>query len=285
MLTTDIFHVHSIKAWHMLKPYKIGTVGPSKMKMGSDVGIPIYISLFFYAKKKDLENLIDKSKAVLPQVIHMKDPSKYQLWIHSVQISTLRIFQIDILEKLSHYPWWYIFPLWIPMIFLNLYLAQQQIQNIFGVIFRFFIGLISWSLMEYFLHRYVFHIDTKSIPGNFFHFFAHGIHHLSPLDTTRLTFPPYFSIVIGIIIYSLSTRFFSLQSGVQAWFAGLITGYMFYDTLHYYFHHEKFLHWVPLIGQYVTYMKSRHLAHHYKNPNKNYGVSSPFFDYVFGTSY
>jgi sterol desaturase/sphingolipid hydroxylase (fatty acid hydroxylase superfamily) len=36
---------------------------------------------------------------------------------------------------------------------------------------------------------------------------------------------------------------------------------------------------------YAARMKSRHLAHHYKDCNKNFGVTSSFWDIVFGTVY
>jgi 4-hydroxysphinganine ceramide fatty acyl 2-hydroxylase len=67
----------------------------------------------------------------------------------------------------------------------------------------------------------------------------------------------------------------------MAFVGGFALMYMMYDVLHYLFHHGP--EWAVKI-RYVQLMKTRHMMHHYSNPNLNFGVTSPLFDLVFGTN-
>lgn len=62
-----------------------------------------------------------------------------------------------------------------------------------------------WSIVEYVLHRYVFHMDTRKLgaTGKVFHFMLHGLHHKVPTDPYRLVFPPIPALMIATTIYHL----------------------------------------------------------------------------------
>lgn len=59
--------------------------------------------------------------------------------------------------------------------------------------------------------------------------------------------------------------------------AGFLLGYIAYDMTHYYIHHGN-----PKSGYFLG-MKAYHNKHHYKRAYKGYGISSKFWDYVYGT--
>jgi len=220
----------------------------------------------------------DLEQPMLEQIMRMG--KFYAPWIHSTSTKRIRIFRTDALEKISFYPWWYIYVLWTPLVSLWLYRSITRHDNSIPITFlAFFLGLFSFALVEYILHRFVFHVNTKSPYWNAFHFFAHGIHHLTPLDPSRLTFPPYFSITLGIIFYYVLEFLMGSRYG-EPFEAGLAWGFTLYDTLHYYFHHGN-ISWLP---KYFIDMKKRHLKHHFKNTNMDFGVTSPLFDYIFGTA-
>ncbi len=69
--------------------------------------------------------------------------------------------------------------------------------------------------------------------------------------------------------------------GHSAWgasfFAGLVTGYVGYDMLHYAMHHFR------LRPPVLAYLRKRHMQHHAVSWDKRFGVSSPLWDRVFGT--
>ncbi|HEU5310976.1 MAG TPA: sterol desaturase family protein, partial [Candidatus Eisenbacteria bacterium] len=60
-------------------------------------------------------------------------------------------------------------------------------------------------------------------------------------------------------------------------FAGLLTGYLVYDMTHYATHH------LTMKWGFLKFLKRYHLLHHYKTPDDRFGISSPLWDFVFGT--
>ncbi|KAI8568533.1 hypothetical protein RHMOL_Rhmol02G0208000 [Rhododendron molle] len=62
-------------------------------------------------------------------------------------------------------------------------------------------GIFIWTLMEYTLHRFLFHIKTKSYWGNTLHYLLHGCHHKHPMDGLRLVFPPAATAVLCFPVF------------------------------------------------------------------------------------
>ncbi|MBP1658719.1 MAG: fatty acid hydroxylase, partial [Bacteroidetes bacterium] len=137
-------------------------------------------------------------------------------------------------------------------------------------------GLTFWTLTEYLLHRFVFHYEPTSTWGKYLHFMMHGVHHDYPNDSKRLVMPPSVSIPLALLFYGLFTLILGPAYNLP-FFGGFIMGYIFYDEIHYATHHApmKFGLWQK--------MKHHHVLHHYHDPGRGYGVSSPLWDYVFGT--
>lgn len=57
----------------------------------------------------------------------------------------------------------------------------------------FLLGNVVWTILEYTLHRFLFHIDyyLPDAPWALtLHFMLHGIHHYLPMDRLRLVMPP-----------------------------------------------------------------------------------------------
>ena len=57
-----------------------------------------------------------------------------------------------------------------------------------------------------------------------------------------------------------------------------VTGALLYDLLHYYYH---FGGEPPF--KFLVDLKSHHMRHHYRNSNVEYGVTSYFWDWAYGT--
>jgi sterol desaturase/sphingolipid hydroxylase (fatty acid hydroxylase superfamily) len=140
----------------------------------------------------------------------------------------------------------------------------------------FLAGVLFWTLTEYCLHRFVFHYQPKSRLGRTIHFYSHGVHHDYPNDSKRLVMPPSISIPLAVLFYGLFALIVG-RSFVSPWFAGFIFGYICYDEIHYATHHA------PMKRGVGQFLKHYHVLHHYKDPGKRFGVSSPLWDYVFGT--
>ncbi len=211
---------------------------------------------------------------------------------------SVRMFKSDFLEKFTH-----VHPAVPHVIFvpLTLYMLFQSIDGEMAAtrIGSLFVGgLIFWTFTEYVMHRWVFHvkkevedetrellskqdIDSPALPvlhgfTQTRYFIEHGVHHDFPNDSRRLVMPPGVSIPLAVLFYYLFVWVLG-SVDTPAAFAGFIVGYLFYDTTHYAVHHFR------LKSKIGLYLKKHHFRHHYGDNGKDFGVSSPFWDIVFGT--
>ena len=158
-------------------------------------------------------------------------------------------------------------------------------------------GLFLWTLLEYLIHRSIFHPpqwiedDTRRVVGSLapgqavlpalptlrhkFYFVVHGVHHDYPNDSSRLVMPPSVSIPLAVLFFLAFVGVFG--AAAPAVFAGFIAGYLTYDTIHFVVHHASG-NWAL-----VRALKRRHFRHHYADSSHDFGVSSPLWDLVLGT--
>lgn len=199
-----------------------------------------------------------------------------QLYI-SKKNETVRMFKSDFMEFFSHVHPATPFVLYLPAIVYALYLAIWRHQlPILLVSALFFIGVLIWTLLEYLIHRGIFHYEPRTSVGRKLHFIVHGVHHDFPNDAKRLVMPPAISIPLAIIFYVLFA--FLLGKSAAAIWAGLVAGYICYDSIHYAIHH------FPMKSGILNRLKQHHLRHHFHDDHAGFGVSSPFWDYVFRTN-
>ena len=139
----------------------------------------------------------------------------------------------------------------------------------------FFAGFFVFTLVEYVMHRYLFHIGTSTKKREKLQYTLHGVHHEYPKDKERLAMPPVMSIVIATTLLFV----FKLILGdlVFAFLPGFLVGYASYLAMHYILHTFKAPKGI------FNFLWANHAVHHYKDQTKAYGVSSPLWDYVFGT--
>ena len=135
------------------------------------------------------------------------------------------------------------------------------------------LGFLAWTLTEYIMHRFIFHFEPKSDLGQKLHFIFHGIHHDYPCDRLRLVLPPSVSIPLATGFFFLFKSFIPFP-GLFPFFASFLLGYLVYDMFHYAIHH------LEVKGKLWNRLKTHHLKHHYVDPNKGFGVSSPLWDYI-----
>ncbi len=139
-------------------------------------------------------------------------------------------------------------------------------------------GVLSWTLTEYFLHRFVFHYHPSKDFGKRLLFIMHGVHHDYPNDSKRLVMPPSVSIPLAFIFY-FGYKALLGASMAAPFFAGFVLGYLCYDMLHYAVHHAN------IKSKWFMDIKAHHLKHHFKDPDNGFGVSSTLWDKIIGTEY
>jgi sterol desaturase/sphingolipid hydroxylase (fatty acid hydroxylase superfamily) len=186
-----------------------------------------------------------------------------------------RMFESNFLEFFSHVHPATPHVIYLPLMGWMFYLAAERGQSAGTIAGLFLGGIAIWTLVEYRMHRWVFHYEPRSKWGRQMHFMLHGVHHDYPNDASRLVMPPVVSLPLAVVFYSLFLLLFGRFT--PAAFAGLLAGYLFYDTLHYATHHFAMKRGV------WRWLKKHHLRHHYQDDHAGFGVSSPLWDYVFGT--
>ena len=138
------------------------------------------------------------------------------------------------------------------------------------------VGALMWTFAEYTLHRYVFHYVGPRPWQRRMHFVLHGVHHDFPQDSDRLVMPLGASIPLGAAFYAL----FWLALGpalAGPLFVGFGLGYLGYDGMHFAVHHFR------MGSRFGRWMKRYHMIHHHTGVDARYDVSSPLWDWVFGT--
>lgn len=189
-----------------------------------------------------------------------------------------RLFQNQYLELLTKSHPLLIWGMYLPIIAYSFYLSIHShgfsAASASGI---FIIGFFSWTLFEYLMHRFAFHYTPKTERGKKIVYIFHGTHHHFPRDKQRLFMPPLPSIILASAIFGLC--YLLMHNTAYAFFPGFLLGYLCYGSMHYAIHagNPPFKWMKPL-------WRNHHL-HHYKDEHRGFGVSSTFWDRIFGTMY
>jgi len=187
-----------------------------------------------------------------------------------------QLFDNPILEKLTHTH------ISAPLIVFGLVavgLIYYGMANLgftgVGMVVLFLSGLFFFTLVEYLMHRYVYHMRLTSEFKRKISYTMHGNHHDYPKDKSRLAMPP----ILGLALAAILLGFFWLimRDYAFGFLAGFIIGYAGYIGIHYSIHAYK----VP--NNFLKVLWYHHSIHHYREDDRAFGVSSPFWDLVFGT--
>ena len=191
---------------------------------------------------------------------------------------SIRLFRSSFLELFTKVHYSVPLVIYLPVIGYFIYLTVVVNIGLLAAVLLFVGGIIAWTFAEYFLHRYVFHFEPSSEWGQRLHFLMHGVHHDYPNDSMRLVMPPLVSIPLAFLFFYLFQWLFPDYLHYP-FFAGFVLGYVIYDMLHYAIHHVEFK------GAWWNKLKTHHLKHHFKDPHKGYGVSTPVWDVLIGSDF
>lgn len=134
----------------------------------------------------------------------------------------------------------------------------------------FAVGLVWWTLLEYLLHRFVFHLAPETLGRR------HIEHHERPLERRLAIASPQTSIggaaLHGIVFLGL----FGVDRGLWL-LAGLVVGYLGYEWVHWSTHYRH-----PR-SRLAKALRRHHLLHHHAQKDARFGVTSALWDRIFGT--
>jgi sterol desaturase/sphingolipid hydroxylase (fatty acid hydroxylase superfamily) len=129
----------------------------------------------------------------------------------------------------------------------------------------FIAGLLSWTLLEYAIHGVMAHLLKTFVTP------IHLEHHRDPHAVFAIG-----SWIPSILALAALYHLFGFAPGV-VFYAGLFCGFCIYEILHYRFH------FAPNLTPWERHLRAHHLVHHLRRPKMCLGVTTSFWDRVFGT--
>ncbi|KAF7638690.1 RRM domain-containing protein, partial [Meloidogyne graminicola] len=237
-----------------------------------------------YSLDKQFKNdpFIDTQNPILMNIGELGE--YYWTWIHQPFDGSVRMFQSNFLEQLTRTKWWIIPLVWLPLVTFFLLQGYNLLINDFGQSIGFFFtfslfmfGILIWTLLEYSLHRFIFHWhpNPNSKQQLTLHFLIHGLHHKTPLDKDRLVFPPAAALIFIGLFYCFYRLL--LPYPIFCCFgSGKLTGYIIYDMIHYYLHHGS-----PKSNSKWHKRKIYHHNHHFKDSESGFGISTKLWLFLF----
>jgi sterol desaturase/sphingolipid hydroxylase (fatty acid hydroxylase superfamily) len=186
----------------------------------------------------------------------------------------IRLFRNNLLERLT-----LVSPLafaltWTVFLGLALY-ASWGVASLPVSLALVLLGGLIWTLFEYAMHRFIFHLKLKSEFGRWLIFLTHGNHHEAPGDRYRNIMPPMVSVVLSALIWLGFWMLLGPPGSVV--YLGFGIGYVVYDAIHY------ACHQLPMRSPVLRQLRRHHIRHHYAKQEGNFSITATFWDRVFGT--
>lgn len=144
-------------------------------------------SLVIGSFAKEVQKLIDPTKPLMGQIWNLSHQQYLELVNspHWLFVDSPRMFEYDWMEGTSHNKWYHI--LLCHLIFTTYMLSQVAWGQVSLTVALavLILGMFSFSLLEYILHRFLFHSESHLSDNRivrYVHFMLHGIHHMLPVD-------------------------------------------------------------------------------------------------------
>ncbi len=187
-----------------------------------------------------------------------------------------QLFENPVLERLTHTH--FAAPVSIFLVTAGVSLYYGLTRNLLTGLSAFGLflgGLLLFTLAEYLMHRFVYHLATTTPARTTFQYTMHGVHHEYPKDKTRLAMPPILTVFVASLLFFIFR--FTLGQAAFGVLAGFVFGYASYLFVHY------VLHMYAPPRNALKLLWHHHAMHHYTQEEAAFGVSTTLWDHVFGT--
>lgn len=163
----------------------------------------------------------------------------------------------------------------LPLVAGIIYLAPFSTTPLFTVVGLMLAGAIYWTLIEYIIHRWIYHIRYRNFSFRTFIESFHMHHHRDITDGEVLNAGPLLVYPMFVVVH---LPLVWMKPDDLAFLAlGNILMYSFYEFVHFRIHLR------PGKSRYISFIQKFHLHHHYFDPGVNFGNTSPLWDHIFRT--
>jgi dihydroceramide fatty acyl 2-hydroxylase len=146
-------------------------------------------------------------------------------------------------------------------------LGIVRAQEPVAAMLAFLAGVFLFTFIEYGMHRWLFHARASFATE------SHRTHHFSPHQPSAMPF--FCGLLGGVLIWLATTALLGGETGALLT-AGIMCTYLYYGVLH------DLQHRIRARGAWMRARWRDHATHH-STMNRNYGVTTSFWDRVFGT--
>ena len=226
LMKDELSHTHSEGAYEMMEDFRVGTLdasSSSSTSSGLRQRTPVK-SVQSTGNDEDYLKPTDLAADKKTKFLDLSKPLLWQLWnsdfskafyLEQVHIPRhlsrpARIFGAPYLEVFTKTPWYMIPIFWLPIIAYNVKRSLETGLSADQITIYFLSGMALWTLAEYVIHRFLFHLDDvlpDSTAWLTIHFLLHGIHHYLPMDRYE---EPLFLEVQWLKVCCLRCHFFTL---------------------------------------------------------------------------
>jgi 4-hydroxysphinganine ceramide fatty acyl 2-hydroxylase len=182
-------------------------------------------------------------------------------------------------ERLVRFRSFWMFPLFALILVYLTFRAEPQ-RRYQDLLWLLPIGLFVWTLLEYGLHRFVFHIPfairdpgLRDLVNG-----SHHSHHAAPRDPSKLLVHPSYAVAVSLVLFAALYGISGSLSATSGVLSGIWAGFLYYEAVHYRVHFNL------SNSALITWQRRFHFYHHFTNNKRCFGVTSPFWDYVFRTA-
>lgn len=128
----------------------------------------------------------------------------------------------------------------------------------------FILGVLAWTLAEYAIHRGFGHRKGAKNPFS--------VEHLKHHALVTYFAPTWKKAIVAVAVFAVC----ALIAG-PAFAGGFAAMYVTYEWVH------RRLHTHAALTAYGRWARRHHFHHHFARPRMNHGVTTPLWDWVFGT--
>jgi 4-hydroxysphinganine ceramide fatty acyl 2-hydroxylase len=181
-------------------------------------------------------------------------------------------------ERLVRFRSFWMFPL-LAVVLVYVTFGDAPRRPYRDLLWLFPIGVLVWTLLEYGLHRFLFHIRVAIRNPRLRDFInaSHSAHHASPKDADKLLVHPTYGLVISAILFGVFYGVAGSVSAAVGVLTGVWAGFLYYESVHYR------VHFNVATSRLIVMQRRLHFYHHFTNNKRYFGVTSPLWDHVFRT--